>query len=728
MTSKFKGLLFVVPFLLVMPSYSSAEEAISTQKGSGVSNSDARSSKEKGTSLLPPVVVSSKGEEESYLEVPARVDVVPAESIESDHPRLINEEILRTPNVFQREVNPLVPAIGIRMPADFNSPYYLMTQDALPVVSITSYAHYSPSLMTFETSAGDLEVLKGPNSILYGSNAVSAVVNLRSPDPSAEWRNSGMAEYGTYNFKKLKVNSSKQISEDDGYAFSAAYTTEDGWRQNTNANRFEAVGKYVHKISSTDTLSTRLITNIIDSKVAGYLNLATYNSNPTSSGLNGIPDPIQRSQYMMLSTEWDHKFSNAVDFKFIPYLRWNHHQYLAFWDASTYPMDKEQSNTVGLRANVKYVDGPSEIRIGVDGEYTGYRYSEFQSTPTSQVPYYYPLPGAPHGAGELPSGLHYDFSVAYLAASPYIAWNWNFAKDWRLDLGVRGDFSSYNYTNNTVDGDCNSALNTGGYCGNYFRTPNRTDSFSNVAPKMGLSYQINPNSSVFGNLGQGFKIPGASSLYTLVAGQTSPVLKPEIGWTAELGYKFDSSYLGFTASVYQIELLNRIVSTQGTAYEVAPSINAGHSRNRGIELGGMLRPVSDITLNFSGALSENMYMNYISGGVSYNGKYESSAPSQIYNARVTYNPGYLRQLTTSLEWYSIGSYWVEDRNKNLQPGYSLFNLRANYDVSKNFSIHGKVLNLFNTKYPTDVANYGAPTLFYRVGAPITAFAGVEYRM
>ena len=48
MTSKFKGLLFVVPFLLVMPSYSSAEEAISTQKGSGVSNSDARSYNEKG--------------------------------------------------------------------------------------------------------------------------------------------------------------------------------------------------------------------------------------------------------------------------------------------------------------------------------------------------------------------------------------------------------------------------------------------------------------------------------------------------------------------------------------------------------------------------------------------------------------------------------------------------------------------------------------------------------
>ena len=227
-----------------------------------------------------------------------------------------------------------------------------------------------------------------------------------------------------------------------------------------------------------------------------------------------ISDPYSNYDYFMVSSRLDSDLGNGFSLVVEPYLRYDQSHMIAFWNTKTTPEDTTKVSTLGLKTSLTKQLEKVELTVGLDTESTKFSYKELQSRPTVVGPVWSP--------GEMPEGTHYDYDVNYLTLSPYAKATVFISEKLRADVGLRADYSVYDYTNKTKDGDCDSTSTTDGKCGIYLRGPNRKDTFSNLGPKIGMSYQLNNSSSVYWNLGQNFKVPNATLLYNLTTSDQSP--------------------------------------------------------------------------------------------------------------------------------------------------------------------------------------------------------------
>jgi iron complex outermembrane receptor protein len=671
------------------------------------------------TTVLPSVIVTGKGEQEDYLSSPSRADVISPEDQEKHRSRFVGDTMRKIPAVTVRELNPYVPALGVRLPANTNAPYYLSTVDGLPLTSPSQTSHESVARLPLATALGGLEVLKGPASTLYGSEAISAVINVRTPDPSKENQNRLFLEGGQRGYGKAVLSSSGPLTDRQGYAAAANYTRFDGWRAYQTNQREEFVASHVINTESGDRIKTTLLASARDGKQAGYLNGKDFKGQRglASSDYWYTSNPYTKNQYYRLSSEYRTSIGGGDSLTIHPYVRRDQSKLVYFWEPVGLPEVETKSNTAGGRAQVSLDTAPGKLIFGLDSEYTLLTVHKEQKRAT------YSSFGSQYA-----KGIQYFYEVGYSSYSPYVNYQVPVGSDVTLDAGARGTWAKYNYNNRAQDYTCDSLNNRNGRCGVLYRPDDRTDSFKNLSPRAGVNYALDDHSAVYANAGEGFKIPAASSLYQLTATQSAVSLKPERGLTYETGYKFDSPKVGFDLSVYQITIRDRILSVNSGSFTAAT--NAGKTKHEGIEAGVSIRAVEDFQFILSGAYMTNKFVNWKTSNASgvvtdYSKKNEAQAPKQVYNLRTIYSPQAIEGLEVELEYRWQDYYYVTEKNMNKISPYSLVDLRVDYQFSKAWALNTRVVNLFDQIYAADVVDYGSG-LQYRPGQPRTIYGGVTY--
>ena len=73
-----------------------------------------------------------------------------------------------------------------------------------------NYNNTRPELYTIE----QVEVLRGPASVLYGEGSPAGIINYVSKTPKAETRHEVVAEYGSYDRKQLGFDSTGQLGSE----------------------------------------------------------------------------------------------------------------------------------------------------------------------------------------------------------------------------------------------------------------------------------------------------------------------------------------------------------------------------------------------------------------------------------------------------------------------------------------------------------------------------------
>jgi outer membrane receptor protein involved in Fe transport len=101
-----------------------------------------------------------------------------------------------------------------------------------------------------------------------------------------------------------------------------------------------------------------------------------------------------------------------------------------------------------------------------------------------------------------------------------------------------------------------------------------------------------------------------------------------------------------------------------------------------------------------------------------------SAPRWLGNARLSWRP--VPDTRVQLEWVGIGPYWQDQTNTVEYEGHSIFNLRANWALSRTLALFGSVHNLADLRY-AESASVSSGTPVYAPGLPRTLYAGIEYR-
>ena len=109
-----------------------------------------------------------------------------------------------------------------------------------------------------------VEVLRGPQSTLFGKNASAGIISIVTAEPKFDFGGTAEASYGNYNAVIVKGNVTGPLSENVAASLSGSYNTQDGYAHDVirgaeanNRNRYGVRGQLLFK--PTDDLKIRLI-------------------------------------------------------------------------------------------------------------------------------------------------------------------------------------------------------------------------------------------------------------------------------------------------------------------------------------------------------------------------------------------------------------------------------------------------------------------------------------
>ncbi len=604
---------------------------------------------------------------------------------------------------------------AIRMPMNTGG-YYLYLQDNIPLQSAAFFNHNALWWSSFNSNVARMEVLKGAGTALYGSGAVAATVNILSADVADKPETSVDLMLGEDEYTKVQASHSNKISNTQGFRVSGSYLNNEGWRDHTGSQRAEVTLRHELDLGDNERLITSFVASDLEQEMAASLTKDLFDNDKTNSGLSDTvlaSDPLRKTKYMRLSTQWDKADGNNF-YSLIPYFRLRTNDYTATWNQNM-PKVESEVQTLGLLALANFEhSSSSETTIGVDIELT-------KGDQLSYQPLDFTTSG--WGADTYVEGeKFYDDTTQYLGLSPYIQHKRSLTEKLDLTLGARYDYAKYDFDNHLgVYGDIGHGK---------ISVENRSDDFNHFSPKASLNYHVSEDSSVYLRYANSFRLPTAGSLYHLTTKDSgdAKAVDPEVSDTYELGYKANWKTVTFDTAIYYMDVDDGIVhayNDSGQRYLT----NASRVIHKGVEA-SILWQINE-QLNISTAYSQSKHE--FDEHEQYSGNEMSAAPDFIANVRVRYMPAYLQGFTAMLEIQSIGEYWLDDANSQddegndrIEDGYTIGNLKARYQVSEQLSLHARLLNISDEEYVQE-ASYRYGKTQFSPGAPRTAYIGLNYQ-
>tara|TARA_B100000609_G_scaffold193248_2_gene184371 strand:- start:55066 stop:57228 length:2163 start_codon:yes stop_codon:yes gene_type:complete len=172
---------------------------------------------------LDPVVVTGTRTRRRVSDTPVKTEVVTAQKIESKGTRNLVEALAGEPGIRLDNQCSVCNTTGLRL-SGLPGRYLLVMIDGLPIFSSLGLTY---GLLQVDTmNIKQIEVVKGANSVLYGTDAISGVVNIITKTPKQGGEGSAAFELGSFGSRRLAGYSGfRQKSFSLG--LTASYTTHD---------------------------------------------------------------------------------------------------------------------------------------------------------------------------------------------------------------------------------------------------------------------------------------------------------------------------------------------------------------------------------------------------------------------------------------------------------------------------------------------------------------------
>ncbi|MCL2915238.1 TonB-dependent receptor [Shewanella corallii] len=679
-----------------------------------------------GDKQIERMTVTASRSEKLDTELPLSIAHVSSEVLARDKPQHLSESLQSLSGVL---VNQLSGGQGhnaaIRMPINYAG-YTLYLQDNIPLQSAGFFNHNALWWSSANSALSRLEVIKGAGTSLYGSGAVAATVNVISPEVGDEAAGEAALMAGEHGYIRGRGSYSSGTHDGQGIRASAAYLHNDGWRQHAEVNKAEVNVLHEWQLGQQQSLKTTLIASDLDQQMNASLTEKQFRQDPTQSGLSAKveqSDPRRKSRYVRLATEWSYDLGEHY-YSLIPYARYRTNDYTATWQ-NNLPEVESSVTSFGLLALSQFtVFGGSELIAGMDLEHSkGDSYSFQPLTITTEG----------RGAATYPAGhVFYHDQTTLEAVSPYLQLSGELTEKLSYNLGGRYDHYRYEFDNYLKpydnDGFGNRSL------------ASRSDSFSHFSPKAALNYLVGQDASIYTRIARAIRIPTAGELYHLKTRDTSAQLEhisEEISNTYELGYKMNLQSLSLEAAVYYMDVDDAIVTAYddfGASYRV----NAASVVHKGIELGAKWQLSEAFELSLAYSRSKHEFDHYIQDQGRVDGKTGLSrakdlsgnslpmAPDYVANIRLYYQSQHWQGLNVMAEVQSIGDYWMDNENSRRYEGYTIANLKLNYELNSQLSLHARVSNLTDKQYALQSQlRYGREQI--QPGAPRMIYAGLSYQ-
>ena len=586
----------------------------------------------------------------------------------ADHPA----EILNTlPGLMVQAGSGQEHLTAIRSPAltgGAGAGSFLYLQDGVPLRS-AGFANVNGLFDAQLPFAEQVEVVRGPGEVTYGSNAVHGVINVLSADPLAD--GAGNLRLGVGAFDRYRGTLSLQGREGQQGALVGLHHYRDGgYRADSGLEQTKA--QLAHGWAGERlTVRTRAHVHRLDQETAGFVEGTRAYEDDDLRRSNPNPEAFRRSDQVLISSEWRWEgegWSGAVT----PYALATDMSFLMHFLPSQ-ALEENSQQAVGVLSTIgRSLTPQTDLLFGLDAEWARGELFEFQERAD---------------IFSFTQGLHYDYEVTSETLAPFVRLRHAVTPKLSVQAGGRLTHTSYEYDNKTDSG----------IVGRFLRPEDRTDHFDAWTGKAAFLYQPTDLWSVFGSLSRGARPPQTTDLYRLQRNQTVGGIDPETLDMAEFGVRFGGEAATF-------ELIGFAGRKENFLFRDADgfTVDSGKTTHEGVEasadvlLGRGWRAFAQGTW----AIHEYDFDRVVGRATEIirAGNRVDTAPEWLAHGGLAYESGmgWGGALTVS----HVGEYFTDAANTNDYPGHTVLNVAGHYPLNDALTVRAAVKNLTDERYAT----------------------------
>jgi len=585
---------------------------------------------------------------------------------------------------------------------------FLILEDGIPTRP-TGFCNVNELFEVPSEISRSIETIRGPSNALYGSNGLHGTMNILLPVPGDSPGWNGSATVGPDEYYRGTLGWDGSLWRNN-LAFGVLADQYDGFRADSGYRQQKGFVRLDQPLSDSNLGWTLSVQNLAQD-TAGFIAGKDAYKDPALRISNQNPEAFRDADSQRLAVRWapdaDHGWS-GTDLQF--YVRRSDMNFLMHFLPGQ-PLEENGQVSGGMILTSVHPWGAANVTAGLDLEYMDGFIKQFQEEPTTSPPFL---------IDKLPQGWHYNFDVSSIMAAPYAQIEIPLGKNWQLLTGLRLEYLRYNYENNLQDGN---NRDDGTPCPDdcrYNRPADRTDDFFNVAPNIGLMARINPQMTAFATLSRGFRAPQATELYRLQEDQDVADLDTTTLDSLELGIHRQTEHTMLEVAAFTMRKRNYIFQDVNRN-----NISDGKSRHIGVELQGDLHTSIGFYAGAAGTWAKHTYdfSTAARGETIESGNDIDTAPRTLGSLRIGWDRGRGR---IELEAVHYGSYYLDAANEHKYGGHNLLNLRAQWRMTDNWLITGRVNNMTDELY-ADRADFAFGNYRYFPGRTREFFVEIAYR-
>jgi outer membrane cobalamin receptor len=545
-----------------------------------------------------------------------------------------------------------------------------------------------------------IEVVKGSGSVLYGSGAMSGLVNIITKNPKRDQTDLKIsAGYGSENTYQRSAEHGMFIFKDFGYYITANSSGTDGFRDNADLKQNDASLKFV--LNKGKNFNISLYGDYIDRE----------NGRPGPEPPEGTPlftvggIGVYNSESASLLNEQKEKDTHLV------------------LNIKSNPVD-----WLGLNFQTDYTDMESN-------SYNRY-YSAF--SPGN-------LPGSSTEVINQIFGAEGNFEVKPFEGASLLAGVQYKKYDWKnTSITLDGFGSETSQLKGKNDLHTTGIFGEAQYRANKYvkgilgvRNEDHSTFGKKTLPRYGLIVNPFETTTLKLNRGKHFKAPTPNDLFWPtedwgwgMGAEGNPNLKPETGWhsDASIEQTFLDKKIFISLTYFDWDIKDKISWVPDSSFFYRPD-NLSEYEADGWEFGTKIGPFKNTTLTLDYTYTDAKEEKQ--GGVKRKARYTANS---FFKAGLTYWFDFGLDLTAIVRYTgerpAVYTLDTDKKPTTVLSGYWMVDLKANQQIGENWTLSYKINNLFNKEYSTYTENFrdqfGTSTLSDYQGAGRSFFCSLDY--
>ncbi|ADY52253.1 TonB-dependent receptor [Pseudopedobacter saltans DSM 12145] len=545
-----------------------------------------------------------------------------------------------------------------------------------------------------------IEILKGPDGSLFGANSGGVILLNSSSETDAVEAGTAAGSYGLFS---QYINADKNHNNYSA-SFNQAYQRSDGYRANTETNRFFIQTQQKWRYNPNAEIRFSGFYSDMNYQTPGGLTLAQMQENPKGARANAreLSVGIYNKSFfggLAHETRFSPNFKHVIsvsgittDFK-NPFFTNYETRKESYWALRTY---------LELKNRTPNEDFNWQWNLG--WEYQHGSADIINHTNNSGV------------AGNVIAADRIKNETQFIFNRYSVRIGQRFKADASLSLNFGNvDFEPLPQSINSITGS------------------KKFD--PSLMPRISASYLINPNIAIRGIISRGYSFPTTAEIRANDA-RVNPDLEPETGWNYETGIRLNnkkqSLFLDFSTFYYRMN--NAIVKRQNEDSKDY-FLNAGGTKQKGIEL-----QLQAVLLDLKAAFIKKIYWtsattlsgfkftNYIIGNDNYSGNILTGVPKESLTNGLNFDLKH--NLSVFIQHQYNGKTSLNDAETVFADAYHLIQMRLNWKKELNKSLLNFYIgtdNLLDETYSlgNDINAFG--NRYFNPAANRSFFAGANIK-